>query len=103
MGIFSWTEVVLFSAMAMRWAPILSSPRARLTACRPPGSATKAAAGRCSVCRGFDRLLLLEFCGRLICCERKTLLNGWLISADKHKRTGCWTGIWLVLEGFILS
>jgi hypothetical protein len=24
----------------------------------------------------------------LIYCERKTLLNGWLISADKHKRTG---------------
>jgi hypothetical protein len=23
----------------------------------------------------------------LICCERKTLLNDWLISADKHKRT----------------
>jgi hypothetical protein len=25
----------------------------------------------------------------LICCERKTLLNGWLILADKFKRTGC--------------
>jgi hypothetical protein len=24
----------------------------------------------------------------LICCERKTLLNGWLILADKIKRTG---------------
>jgi hypothetical protein len=24
----------------------------------------------------------------LICCERKTLLNGWLILADKFKRTG---------------
>jgi hypothetical protein len=23
----------------------------------------------------------------LICCERKTLLNGWLIQADKFKRT----------------
>jgi hypothetical protein len=24
----------------------------------------------------------------LICCERKTLLNGWLILADKLERTG---------------
>jgi hypothetical protein len=24
----------------------------------------------------------------LICCERKILLNGWLILADKIKRTG---------------
>jgi hypothetical protein len=24
----------------------------------------------------------------LICCERKTLLNGWLILVDKIKRTG---------------
>jgi hypothetical protein len=24
----------------------------------------------------------------LICCERKTLLNGWLILSDKFKRTG---------------
>jgi hypothetical protein len=29
------------------------------------------------------RLLLM-----LICCERKTLLNDWLILADKLKRTG---------------
>jgi hypothetical protein len=29
------------------------------------------------------RLMLM-----LICCERKTLLNSWLILADKLKRTG---------------
>jgi hypothetical protein len=32
----------------------------------------------------------------LICCERKTLLNGWLILADKFKRTGCLTNTQLV-------
>jgi hypothetical protein len=30
-----------------------------------------------------ERLMLM-----LICCERKTLLNGWLILADKFKRIG---------------
>jgi hypothetical protein len=33
----------------------------------------------------------------LICCERKTLLNGWLILADKLKRTGQSYRVWLLV------
>jgi hypothetical protein len=32
--------------------------------------------------------LVLVLMLMLICCERKILLNGWLILADKYKRTG---------------
>jgi hypothetical protein len=32
----------------------------------------------------------------LICCERKTLLNGWLILADKFKRIGWLINSWAI-------
>jgi hypothetical protein len=37
----------------------------------------------------FPACSLDGFWPMLICYERKILLNGWLILADKHKRIGC--------------
>jgi hypothetical protein len=39
-------------------------------------------------CKNTAERLMLMLMLILICCERKTLLNGWLILTDKFKRTG---------------